>query len=237
MKYTVVKMPVKKIVFILFSILLFQGLTAQDTIQRKSIVTLNVFSVLASQAPRWEVGYIRNISKRVWLGVELGYGNHDITINDVSGRDRLNDDYQIFEIRPAVYFDLRPQKKLKHLASFELYFIHHTDTFERSSYYAPSEFMSYKYDIADYKRIKYGFNLNYNLLYNFGSRISLMQTIGLGLRIRDVSFTNVVNKTEDPYNDDNESFIFPVIDKYLNTTGTASAFNFNVDLKLLYKFK
>ena len=64
-----------------------------------------------------------------------------------------------------------------------------------------------------------------------------MQSIGIGVRIRDVSFHNVVNRTEAPYDDENESYIFPVIDKYLNTTGIASALNFNLDLKLLYRFK
>lgn len=239
MKYAIVRMPVEKIVFILFSMLLFQSLAAQDTIQRKSIITLNVFSPLASQAPRWDIGYIRNISKRVWLGVELGYGNYDITINDVSGRDMLNNDYKIFEIRPSVYYDLRPSGRLKHLVSAELFFINHTDTFERGEYYDTEVLKTYRYDAADYKRLKYGFNLNYNLMYNFGSRFALMQTIGIGLKIRDVDFTNFINKVDTDRTDDDEGLGYGLFfnNYYRTDDGFVTAFNFNLDLKLIYRFK
>ena len=233
------KAAITKSLFIIFCFFSLHNLSAQDSIPRKSIITLNVFSPLMSQVPRWDAGYMRNISRRVWLGVELGYGNHDITINDVSGRDMLNNDYQIFEIRPSVYFDLRPGKKLKHLASFELYFIHHTDTFEDSEYYDTEALRTYKYDAADYKRLKYGFNLNYNLMYNFGSRFALMQTIGIGLKIRDVDFTNFINKVDTDRTDDDEGLGYGLFfnNYYRTDDGFVTAFNFNLDLKLIYRFK
>ena len=209
--------------------------TAQDTINKsRSIISLGLLSSTFSQAPRWDIGYIYKINSRIWAGMELGYGNKNMIFNGSSGDDNTEKNYQLFEIRPSVYYDLRPSGKLKHLASVEVYYIKHTDTYYTDWYYDTDVPMWYRYEQADYTRHKYGLNVNYNLLYNFGKHFSLMQTIGVGIKIRDVKYTNVTGKKEDPYHEESDVF-FPTTN-YIVETGTNVGFNFNLDLKLLYKF-
>ncbi|MHA3788950.1 hypothetical protein ACX0HA_12110 [Flavobacterium hauense] len=222
----------KKILLLLLCISPLSAI-AQDTIS-KSIISLGLLSSTFSQAPRWDIGYIHKIDKRIWVGMEIGYGNYDMVFHGSSGDENNEKDYQLFEIRPSVYYDLRPTGKLKHIPSIELYYIHHTDTYYTDWYHDNDVPMWYRYQQADYKRQKYGLNVNYNLLYNFGKHFSLMQTIGVGIKIRDVKYTNVTGKEEAPNHE--ESDVFFATTNYIVETGTNVGFNFNMDLKLLYKF-
>lgn len=208
---------------------------AQDTINKsRSIISLSILSPTLSQAPRWNIGYIHKIDTRIWAGIEMGYGNKNITINGTTGDDLTEKKYQLFEIRPSVYYDLRPTGKLKHLASVELYYINHADTYYTDWYYDTDVPMWYRYEQADYKRHKYGLNVNYNLMYNLGKHFSLMQTMGIGIKIRDVAYTDVIGKEEDPNHEESDVF-FPT-HYYITETGTDVGFNFNLDLKILYRF-
>lgn len=46
---------------------------AQEKIEREfnSIITFSSFSPIVNYAPRWNLGYIRKIDKRYWLGPDL----------------------------------------------------------------------------------------------------------------------------------------------------------------------
>ena len=224
----------KKILLLLLCVVpLFA--TAQDTIKKsKSVISVSILSSTLSQAPRWGVGYTHKVSPRIWAGIEVGYGNKNMVFNGSPGDGNTEKDYQLFEIRPSVYYDLRPSGKLKHLASAELYYIHHTDTYYTDWYHDNDVPMWYRYEQADYKRQKYGLNINYNLVYNLGKHFSLMQTMGIGIKIRDVAYTNVTGKQEDPNHE--ESDVFFSTTNYKVETGTAIGFNFNMDLKVLYRF-
>lgn len=224
----------KKILLLLLLCLYPLFATAQDTINKsRSIISLGLLTPVYSQAPRWDLGYIYKINTRYWVGIELGYGNKNLNINGFPGDDNTEKDYQLFEIRPSVYYDLRPTGKLKHLASVELYYINHTDTFYTDWYHDKDVPMWYRYEKADYTRHKYGLNVNYNLLYNFGKHFSLMQTIGVGIKIRDVKYTDVIGQKEDPYHE--ESDVFFATTNYIVESGTSVGFNFNLDLKLVYR--
>jgi len=215
------------------------SLKAQDTLQeRKSIVTLSLFSPTISYAPRYNIGYMHKVSRRWWAGLEAGYGNYGTAfgIGAEGGSDYITNDYKLFEVRPEIYFDLRPSSKLKHLVSAEFFYINHKDHFITDRYYAPNGFTEYKYDAADYKRIKTGVNLNYSLMFYFTNRFGLLWKTGFGIANRNVKYSNVVNKTQLAYNgNDDEGNIFGT-DSYLENSGTVNKFNFNQDLKLFYKF-
>lgn len=202
----------------------------------ESMITTSVFAPTISYAPRWNLGYIRRINEHYWLGVDLGYGSQNTAVNFAEDGDWITQDYKLYEIRPEVYYDLRPQSKLKHLVSAELFYIHHTDQFSNSWLFELDENKHYKYDRADYKRRKYGVNFNYSLLYNITENLALMQKIGVGFRIRNVAYTNIINKSEDPYYEGSEGFLIPSTDGYLKDNGAQLGFNFNLDFKLIYKF-
>lgn len=223
---------------IIYTIVLITNLTlAQEKSNEefKSILTFSTFSPILSYAPRWNLGYIRKIEKRYWVGIEFGYGNKDISINSAEEGDWIKNEYKIFEIKPEIYYDLRPKSKLKHLLSLELQYINHSDKFKNSWYYDLNDNNYYKYDFADYRRIKYGINVNYNLIYNITKNLALMQKVGIGYRKRDVQYSNIVNRIEDDFFEEPDSFVIPVGNGFLRDNGNIGGFNFNLDLKIIYK--
>ena len=223
---------------IIYTIVLITNLTlAQEKSNEefKSILTFSTFSPILSYAPRWNLGYIRKIEKRYWVGIEFGYGNKDISINSAEEGDWIKNEYKIFEIKPEIYYDLRPKSKLKHLLSLELQYLNHSDKFKNSWYYDLNDNNYYKYDFADYRRIKYGINVNYNLIYNITKNLALMQKVGIGYRKRDVQYSNIVNRIEDDFFEEPDSFVIPVGNGFLRDNGNIGGFNFNLDLKIIYK--
>uniref|UniRef100_UPI004049AA76 hypothetical protein n=2 Tax=Flavobacterium sp. TaxID=239 RepID=UPI004049AA76 len=209
---------------------------AQEKIEREfnSIITFSSFSPIVNYAPRWNLGYIRKIDKRYWLGLELGYGSKDISVNFAEDGGWIKNDYKIFEIKPELYFDLRPNSKLKHLLSVEFQYVNHTDKFNNSWYFDLNDKTYYNYDFADYKRIKYGINVNYNLIFNITKNLALMPKIGIGYRKRDVQYSNIVNRIEDEFFE-KEGFVAPDVNGFLRDNGDIGGFNFNLDLRIIYK--
>jgi hypothetical protein len=207
---------------------------AQEKIEREfnSIITFSSFSPIVNYAPRWNLGYIRKIDKRYWLGLELGYGSKDISVNFAEDGGWIKNDYKIYEIKPELYFDLRPNSKLKHLLSVEFQYVNHTDKFNNSWYFDLNDKTYYNYDFADYKRIKYGINVNYNLILNITKNLALMPKIGIGYRKRDVQYSNIVNRIEDEFFEE-EGFVD--VNGFLRDNGDIGGFNFNLDLRIIYK--
>jgi len=215
----------KSLLLLLVLITLYTAHAQKNLQDRKSFVTLSLGSMV-SFAPRFNAGYIHQVSDRWWAGTALGY-NAGLYENDYG-----TPQYRLFEARPELYFDLRPDTRLKHLASFELFYINHTDHFKNGEYTAKADGVEYEYDSADYKRVKTGFNINYNLIYYITPQLVLWQKIGLGLRNRKVTYTNIVNKTEsDQWN------LFDFGDRqFIQKEGPDWNANFNLDLSLAYRF-
>lgn len=228
------KLNLKLIILTLFiTYLNFSQEKAKDF---KSIATFSTFSPTISYAPRWSLGYIRKIEKRYWLGVEIGYGNQNLSVNFAEEGGWIKKDYKIFEIKPEIYYDLSQKSNLKHLLSLELQYLNHLDNFKNSWYYNLDTKTYYRYDLADYKRIKYGVNINYSLIYNFTKKIALMQKTGIGFRQRNVKYSNVINKIEDENFEESDVILVPVSNGFLRDNGLNNSFNFNLDLKIIYKF-
>ncbi len=230
----------KKIIILLLAVLGFSAANAQDTLQteRTSIVTLSLLSPTFSYAPRYNVGYMQKIAPRWWVGLEAGYGNHGTSfgMGAQSGSDYTDKDYRIFEIRPEVFYSLRNHGKVKHLVSAEFFYINHKDHFTTDRFYGKDGYPTYRYDAADYKRIKTGLNINYSLFFYFSPRVGLIWKTGVGVKHRDVTYSNVVNKTMQDSSSDDELFDIFNVDKYLEQSGPETSVNFNMDLKLFYKF-
>jgi hypothetical protein len=211
---------------------------AQDTLQdRKSVITFSLGTPTISYAPRYNVGYMHKVARRWWAGIALGYGNYNSSFGMGVTSDRINNDYKIFEVRPEVFFDLRPSSKLKHLVSAEFFYINHKDQFTNKRYFAPDGFTEYKFDAADYKRIKTGVNINYSLMFYFAECFGLIWKAGFGIANRNVKYSNFTNRTmvDNSGGGDYEGNIFGT-DQYIDFSGTRTKFNFDLDLKLFYKF-
>lgn len=213
---------------------------AQDSLKTKPklVITLSLVTPTFSYAPRYTAGYIHRFTTRWWAGLEAGYGNYNTSfgIAREKGSDYITPRYKLYEIRPEVYYDLRPSGKLKHFVSAEFFYIHHKDHYVTSRFNGVDG-IEYRFDAADYKRIKTGININYTLMFYFTKQFGLLSKTGFGIKRRDVSFSNVENRValESYLGDDHDSGILGT-ESYQDDEGVATNFNFNFDMKLFYKF-
>ena len=223
----------------LYFILLFLGSIVfgqeGNNISQNSIVTFSLISPVYSYAPRWNIGYIRKIDTRLWAGIEVGYGNYKTSIGIAAESDEfIFSDYELFEIRPEIFYDLRPKSKLKHLLSAELFFISHSDVLKNNWYYSNDSNLQYTYDSAEYKRKKYGANINDIIMLNISKRLALSPKIGFGFKYRNVKFSNLMNVEQSSYDYEQDNWT-PKSNDYIKNSGTSINFNFNFDLKLAYR--
>jgi hypothetical protein len=79
-------------------------------------------------------------------------------------------------------------------------------------------------------------NLNYNLIFHLGKKIALMQKIGVGFRKRNVEYSDVLNKIKNDNFEESDVFLTPVSNGFLRDNGTTNGANFNLELKIMYKF-
>lgn len=167
----------------------------------------------------------------------MGYGSDGSTVTHMGDADILADDYRLFEIRPEIYYDLRPGRKLKHLLSLELFYISHKNRFTNGWYEYKSENAYYEYDAADYKRIKTGLTLNLNTVYYLTPKLVLWQQIGGGVRNRNVTYSSKVNnRLSARFNDGEDHFQMFGEENHIKKEGSYFGFEFNLELKLAYLF-
>lgn len=157
---------------------------------KESYITFDVFSSLNVFSPRWRVGYIKNINPKWKVGLNLGYGYKNISYTYFL--DHFEENFKLWELRPEVYKVYKRNEKVVRYLSVELYYINHKDVFY-DTYYYPKGGGEISYDKTDYKRDKYGFNFNVGEFVNIRKHFGLNIYAGMGLRMRHVSFTNIVD--------------------------------------------
>lgn len=215
----------KKFLFLLFICVLSSPFSAQSE-DFKSIITVSSFSPFRDQ--RYNVGYIRKLSERWWIGTELAYGADGLTPINIGNYEGEN---RIFEIRPEVFYSLAPQSRVKHFVSAEAFYLNHVGKGVSGNYYERNGDY-YFFSSADYKREKYGVNINYSiLLHRETSWFGFMPKIGFGIRQRNISYRNMIDKMPGDPPVDGLPF-----DYQINHEGSNLGFNFNIDMKLIFKF-
>lgn len=215
----------KKILLLIFIFALSSPFSAQSE-DYKSIITVSAFAPLRDQ--RYNVGYVRKLSERWWIGAEIAYGADGLTPINIGNFEGEN---RIFEIRPEVFYSLAPQSRLKHLVSAEAFYLNQSGKGVSGNYYDRND-NYYFFTSADYKREKYGFNINYSiLLHRETSWFGFMPKIGFGIRQRNISYKNMIDKM--PGNPSVDGLPF---DYQINHEGPNLGFNFNIDMKLIFKF-
>lgn len=191
-----------------------------------SYLTLNLLSSLNINSPRWRIGYIKNINDRWKVGLDIGYGNHNLTFYD------LGDNYELWEIRPEFYYFLKTKRKTKKYLSAEPFYINHRDVF-LDGHYFPKNGESLSYDQTNYRRQKYGVNLKYGFLFNSKKRLGFNVYTGLGISIRNNTFSEIINPNiVDLGPEGGDMFGF---DNYKNVEGAIFNANFALGIKLYYR--
>lgn len=195
-----------------------------------SYFTINLLSTINTLNPRWRIGYIKNLNEKWKAGLDIGYGNQNLSFPDF--HNRIGEDYQIWELRPEFYFIINPQRKTKKYFSLELFYINHKDVFYNGHYF-PIKGESISYDKSDFKRQKYGLNLKYGFIIYSKKRLGFNLYTGLGMRIRNNTFSNIINPNSvDLGPEGGDMFGF---DNYKNVEGTILGINFSFGFKLYYR--
>ena len=195
-----------------------------------SYFTINLLSTINTLNPRWRIGYIKNLNKKWKVGLDIGYGNRDLSFSDFG--DKIGEDYQIWEFRPEFYYIINPLRKTKKYFSVELFYTNHKDVFYGGHYF-PINGESISYDKSDFKRQKYGLNLKYGFIIYSKKRLGFNLYTGLGMRIRKNTFSNIINPNfVDLGPEGGDMFGF---DNYKNVEGTVFGANFSFGFKLYYR--
>lgn len=159
-------------------------------LKEKTYITFNLFSPVDQLVPRWRIGYIKSINDKWKVGLEFGYGNKKLAFAVIE--EHYNEvDYQLWEIRPELYYILNPLKKTQKYVSAELFYINHKDIQYFGAYY-PTDGIGIQYDQANYFRQKYGMHLKYGYFIPTGKRFGLNVYTGFGFRIRTNDYSNVI---------------------------------------------
>ena len=213
-----------------FSTIYAQTDQQNDTIG-KSYVTINLLAPLDVYLPRWRMGYIKKIDNKWKIGLDIGYGNHDITLSGF--RNYIEEQYRIGEIRPQFYYILNPERKAENYVSVELFYVNHKDVFDGGDYFSENGSFQ-QYDSANFRRQKYGINLIHGFLFYSKWRIGVNGYIGIGLKIRNKTFSDVINPKEmDPGIEGGD--MAGIMD-YRRVEGIKVGVNPVLGIKLYYKF-
>jgi hypothetical protein len=201
--------------------------------KKNTYITFNLITPTISYVPRYNLGYFKRISERLILGSEIGFGNYNSSFG-LGKEGSISRNNQVFEIKPELMFILNKKRNTKMFVSIDLSYINHKEIFNNDNFQDLNNSKYYNYDSANYLREKFTFNLDYGMIIHFGNRFGIMPKVGLGYRIRNVRFTNIINKREDIPSDSNDHFNF-FYSGYNDTNGNVSGFNFSLDAKIFCK--
>lgn len=158
--------------------------------QSKSYITFEIISLFNNVTPRYRFGYIRRLNDRWAIGGDLAYGSQKINFVKDEGQFK---DYSLFEARAELYYTLNLGKKVQQYLSTELFYLNHNATFLNSGYETEETGQTIVFTSADYNRKKYGIQLKYGLFINFTKNFGINPYVGIGIRNRENTYSNVTN--------------------------------------------
>jgi hypothetical protein len=222
------------ILLVLFCVTTFTfGQTENEKIDfpnaNRSYITFDLSTPINLVAPRYRFGYINSLSENWRIGIDLGFGSEWTTWKYIINDD--NDDYLLVEGRFELYHILNPTKRVNIYISGEAYYIYQEEVYYFGEYEPEDQDFYIRYDRADFRRQKYGINMKFGVMIPFGEYVGMNAYIGAGPRVRDVTFSNVVNPV--PFMDyyDDESWLW---DSQYKTEGTEIGLNFTLGIKFFY---
>ncbi|RMA58549.1 hypothetical protein [Ulvibacter antarcticus] len=173
--------------------------------ENSAYLTFDLTTIVSPFAPRYRLGYIQSINKNWRIGVDLGYGQENIIFNTSNSNSRM-DNYSLFEIRSEIYHIFNPSKRLNHYISGELYYIYHEEDFYNTHYHLDARDEQVFFDEAHFIREKIGFNLKYGAMFPFGEKVGMNVYIGIGPRLKNITYKDVVNPSVQNDYDDHDWF-------------------------------
>ena len=223
----------KRILFLICLLIAFSSLSqtepkvAKEVHATPSILTFNLLSPFSPYNPRYRLGYIKGFSERWRAGLDIGYGSE--AINFFSIGENVGEDYQLFEIRPEVYFILNPANKVKQHISLELFYIDQKETLIDNNCILEND-NRIQFDRADFHRKKIGTHLKYGAFLPITRKFGVNAYAGLGIKYRDNTFSNIINPRSGGEFLDEFSFF----ERYREEDGSLFSMNFSFGFKLYY---
>ncbi len=175
------------------------------------------------RVPRWRIGYIKNINSKTKIGIDLGYGNTNISIIPTL------DNYSLWEIRPEFYHILKPKKKHLNYFSLEFFYLNEQQVFEQQEFIS-SQHQYFQFEKADYQRQKFGIIPKYGMFINFSKKVGINWYTGIGVNYRINSYSDFVNLSQ--LSDYEEHF-----SPYYRKEGNKIGIEFTLGLKIYYRIK
>ncbi|HKJ43607.1 MAG TPA: hypothetical protein VKA27_16035 [Sunxiuqinia sp.] len=198
------------------------------TLNKDSYLTVNLFSPINTLNPRWRIGYIQHLSTRWKAGIDFSFGNREISFSDFG--NKIENAYQLWGIRPELYYLLRSRRRTQKYISAELFYIHHKDTYHDNFIISRDRHFNY-YEQARFKRQKFGAHIKAGIFQSISKRLGLNIYAGFGFRFRYNSFSNIMNPSQ--RRDIRDMFVFD----YNEIEGLNLNVDFSLGFKLFYLFK
>lgn len=207
--------------------------TTQQQNTNSSYITFNLTTPLSTHNPRYRAGFIQRVHQIVLVGLDVGYGNEAIDFFSIG--KNVGEDYRLFEVRPQAYVFLNSTRKVKQYISLELFYLKQTETLINDRYDAENNdsnqsFVFTAFDRADFARKKFGFHLNYGVFLPITNNLGINGYAGIGLRVRENEFSNLINPREESAFFDGFSFF----EGYRQNEGRSLAPDFSFGYKLYY---
>ncbi len=224
-------MKFNKLLYLLLLICLNLNGQEKETIsteKKDSYVTGSIFPTIDPFAPRFRVGYVQHLAPNWKLGLEIGYGYEGLS-QFFSYQTNTGREYRLWEVRPEIHYILNPKHRTLQYFSLELFYISQNHVFENGNYTLENNEILY-FDRADFSRRKYGLHLKYGVFVNTGKHFGFNFYGGLGFRIANKQYSNVLNPTTN-------SDLFqesPIVAPY-QREGVRIGFTPTLGVKLYYK--
>lgn len=205
----------------------------KDSIQNLRITTYLSLDLISTILPnplgRLNVGYITPLNEKWSLGGSAGLG-----INATAWA-RDTEEYFLWELRPELIYNLGKGSRFQHYVGLELFYIYHTETLSNRDFEPVNTLNglvnNIDYDSATFERHKAGALINFGEYINLSNRLAFRTTVGVGIRSKDNSYSDLVNPRIDEFEDENH---FGGLDPY-RFEGTRLGVEFNLDFRLIYK--
>ncbi len=162
-----------------------------DRTNTSSYITLSPLSLLDFHAPRLRMGYTQHLAEHWKIGLDLGIGGGTGLLSKRESEDDI-----LWEVRPEVYYILKPESRTIKYLSTEFFYIAQSNTLLNNVYDREDD-MRIRYDRADFERQKYGMHFKFGLFLNTGRHWGFNIYGGIGFRWATIAFSNLVNAEED----------------------------------------